>query len=119
MTTDEIARRLIALCREARWEDAQRELFAQDAVSIEPYATPGFEKETRGLQAIIEKGRRFQGMVEQMHSLAISDPVIATNSFACTMRMDVTMKGEGRMDMKELCVYEIKDGKIASEQFHT
>jgi limonene-1,2-epoxide hydrolase len=34
------------------------------------------------------------------------------------MRLDVTMKGQGRMDMSELCVYDVKDGKIISEQFH-
>jgi hypothetical protein len=34
-----------------------------------------------------------------------------------TLGMDVTMKGRGRMKIEEVCVYEIKDGKIASEQF--
>lgn len=118
MQTTEIANRLVALCRERKWEVAQRELFAADAVSIEPYPTPGFEKETKGLPAIIEKGHKFEAMVETMHLLSVSDPVAATNSFACTMRMDVTMKGQGRMDMSELCVYNLKDGKIISEQFH-
>jgi hypothetical protein len=33
------------------------------------------------------------------------------------MRLDMTMKGQGRMDMAELCVYQVKDGKIISEQF--
>jgi len=28
------------------------------------------------------------------------------------------MKGKERMNMAELCVYEIKDGKIVSEHFH-
>ncbi|ACB76313.1 SnoaL-like domain-containing protein [Opitutus terrae] len=118
MTTQEIAQRLVALCREAKWETAQRELFADDAVSLEPYATPAFEKETRGLPAIIEKGHKFDAMIEKMHRLEVSDPLVATNAFACTMRMDVTMKGQGRMDMAELCVYNVKDGKIVSEQFH-
>ena len=118
MTTKEIAERLVALCREAKYEKAQNELYAADAVSIEPEATPAFEKETKGLPAILEKGRRFTGMVEQMHSNTVSDPMVAGSSFACTMRMDVTMKGQGRMDMSELCVYEVKDGKIVSEQFH-
>ena len=117
MKTEEIAKRLIALCRESKWEEAQKELFAADAVSIEPYATPGFEKETRGLNAMIEKGHKFTAMVEAMHSLSISEPLVAANSFACTMRMDMTMKGQGRMDMAELCVYQVKDGKITSEQF--
>lgn len=118
MTTKEIATRLVALCREAKWEAAQKELYAADAVSIEPYATPAFQKETKGLPAIIEKGRKFVEMVESMHMHTVSEPLISTNSFACTMRLDVTMKGQGRMDMTELCVYDVKDGKIISEQFH-
>lgn len=118
MKTEEIAQRLIVLCREAKWEAAQRELYAADAVSLEPEATPMFSKETRGLPAIVEKGRKFDGMVEKLHVITVSEPVVATNSFACVMRLDVTMKGQGRMNMSELCVYEVKDGKIISEQFH-
>jgi len=118
MTTAEIARRLVELCRDGKWEAAQKELYAEDVVSIEPHATPAFEKETRGLAAIIEKGHKFTAMVEQMHSLAVSDPIVADNSFACTMKMDATMKGQGRISMTELCVYEVKDGKITAEQFH-
>jgi hypothetical protein len=57
-------------------------------------------------------------MIEQMHSQAVSDPVVAEHAFACTMSMDVTMKGQGRMQMTELCVYVVKDGKIVSEQFY-
>jgi hypothetical protein len=41
MKTEEVARRLVALCREAKWEAAQKELYAADAVSIEPDRTPG------------------------------------------------------------------------------
>ena len=118
MKTDQIARRLVELCREAKWEVAQRELYAEDAVSLEPFATPAFEKETRGLAQILEKGRKFDAMVETMHALKVSEPVVAGSSFACTLQMDVTMKGQGRMNMTELCVYEVKEGKIVSEQFH-
>jgi ketosteroid isomerase-like protein len=118
MTTRAIAARLAELCRKGDFETAQKELFAKDAVSIEPYATDDFEKETKGLDAIIEKGEKFQSMVEAMHGgVDISDPVFAENSFALSMTMDITMKQKGRMKMSELCVYEIKDGKITSEQF--
>ncbi|MDB6115079.1 MAG: hypothetical protein JWQ83_1792 [Lacunisphaera sp.] len=118
MNTTEIAQRLVALCREGKWETAQKELFAPDAVSIEAAASPAFEKETRGLAAIEEKGRKWNAMIEQVHSLAVSDALVAENSFACTMNLDVTMTGRPRMQINELCVYGIKDGKIASEQFH-
>lgn len=119
MKTNEIAERLVILCRAAQWEEAQKELFANDAVSIEEQPSPSFSKETKGLSAIIEKGRIFSGMIETMHDLTVSAPLVASNSFACTMSIDVTMKGQARMKMSELCVYLVKDGKIVSEQFHS
>jgi hypothetical protein len=117
-TIQEIAARLVVLCRQQQYETAQRELFSQEAVSIEPYATPEFEKETKGLEAIVTKGHKFEAMVEEMHQLQVSEPLIAGNSFACTLHMDVTMKLGGRMNMTELCVYEVKEGKIIAESFH-
>lgn len=118
MKTKEVADRLVALCRESKWETAQRELYADNAVSIEAQPSPAFSKETKGLSAIVEKGHKFDAMIEKMHSIKVSEPLVAENSFACTMSMDVTMKGQPRMAMSELCVYELKDGKIISEQFH-
>lgn len=117
MKTEDIAKRLVALCREAKWESAQKELFAPDAISIEPYAGHGFEKETRGLPAIVEKGKKFDAMIEKLHSLEVSEPLCAESSFTCRMAMDVTMKGQPRMQMKEICLYTVKDGKVTSEQF--
>lgn len=118
MTTKEIADRLIQLARKGDFETAQAELFADDAVSIEPHATPAFEKETKGLKAIREKADKWNSMVKEMHSITVSDPILASNSFACIMRMNVSMKERGQMDMTEICVYQVKDGKIVSEQFY-
>lgn len=117
MNTQDIADRLVTHCRAAQWEEAQKALFADDAVSIEPEASPAFAKETKGLAAIVEKGRKFNAMIETVHALSVSDPVVAANSFACRMAMDVTMKGQPRMQMSEICVYRVRDGKIVSEQF--
>ncbi|QEC45705.1 nuclear transport factor 2 family protein [Pseudobacter ginsenosidimutans] len=117
MTTKEIATKLANYCREGQWEPAQKEFYAEDVISIEPYATDDFEKETRGLKNILAKGEKFQNMVEEMHSLEVGEPIVAENSFAFVMTMDVTMKGKGRMKMPELCVYTLRDGKVISEQF--
>ena len=118
MTTNEVAQRLVNFCRKGDFEGAQRELFAENAVSIEPHATPMFEQDTRGLVAIMEKGRIFTALIEQLHALSVSDPMVAGESFACVMRMDVTMRWQGRMDKTELCVYTVQAGKIVSERFH-
>ena len=117
MNTQAIANRLVELCRKGEFENVQKELYANDAVSIEPYATPAFEKETRGLAAILEKAAKWNAMVETVHSMKVSDPLVAENAFACTMEMDVSIKGRGRMELNELCVYTVKDGKVSSEQF--
>ena len=117
MTTHEIAERLVALCREGKFETAHKELYATDAISIEPYATATFAKETKGLNALLEKGHKFTALIEQVHAMSISDPLVAGTAFAFAMQLDVTIKGKGRVSMNELCIYEVKDGKIISEQF--
>ena len=50
MTTKEVADRLVELCGKGDFESAQSDLFADDAVSIEPYSTPDFEKETKEIK---------------------------------------------------------------------
>ncbi len=117
MTTTEVANRLVEICRTGDFTKAQKELFADDATSIEPYATPDFKKETKGLDAILAKGEKWDEMVEELQSIRVSDPLVASESFACTMRMQVDIKDKGVMDMMELCVYRVKDGKIISEEF--
>jgi ketosteroid isomerase-like protein len=117
MSTTDIANRLAELCKTGEFETAQKELFAEDAVSIEPYATPDFDQETKGLDAILEKGKKWGEMVKEMHGMKVSEPLTSDSSFALTMWMDVTMKDGKRMAMNELCVYHVKDGKIVSEQF--
>ena len=117
MTTQEIASRLAALCAQGEFEKAQEELYAEDAISIEPEAMGGFEKETKGLPAIIQKGHQFQSGVVEVFGITVSTPIVAGNSFAFTLTMDMTMKEHGRIQMAEICVYVVKDGKIVLEQF--
>ena len=117
MTTQEIANRLVEFCQKGDYEGAHRELYAEDAVSIEPYASENFEKETKGLEAIIEKGKKWTAMVKEVNGGSVGEPIVAGNSFGVTMFMDVTMQNDERMSMTELCVYHVKDGKIVAEQF--
>ncbi|HMC87728.1 MAG TPA: nuclear transport factor 2 family protein [Chitinophagaceae bacterium] len=116
MTTQEIANRLTDLCRQGKYDTAQKELYSKDAVSIEPEGSPGLQT-VNGLDAIIEKGHQFQSMIEAVHSSTVSDPVIAGDRFAVAAVLDITLKGMGRMPMEELAVYEVKDGKVVKEQF--
>ena len=119
LTTKEVADRLVEFCRKGQFDQAQKELFDRDAESIEPdsAAEQGWTPRIKGLDSILKKGEQWQNMLEQHHGGSVSDPIVAGNRFAIALAMDVTMKGKPRMQMEEIIVYEVKDGKILSEQF--
>jgi hypothetical protein len=116
MSVKEIADRLTELCRQGKYDTAQKELYSKDAESFEPAGSPGLQT-VKGLDAIIEKGHQFQSMIEAVHSSTVSEPIIAGNTFAVAAVLDLTLKGMGRVPMEELAVYEVKDGKVVKEQF--
>jgi ketosteroid isomerase-like protein len=119
MDTQQIARRLVELCREGKGQQAQDELYSSDAVSVEMEGMQGSGMPTvaRGIDAIREKGRQFNAGVEEVHGGSVGDPIVVGNWFAVVMTMDATMKGRGRVNMQEICVYQVRDGKIVREQF--
>jgi len=116
MTTAEIAQRFNTLAKEGNWNQIQDELFAENAVSIEPPGAPGLQS-AEGMKAIKQKAKDFEQSVEEMHGGYSSDPLVAGNYFAVAMGLDATFKQMGRMKMDEIALYEVKDGKIVKEQF--
>ena len=116
MTTQEVANRFNELAQTGQFDKIQDELYGEDAESIEPAHSQGLQS-VKGLAAIKEKGKRFNEMVDEMHGGYSKDPVVAGNHFSVAMGMDCTMKGQGRINMEEIAVYEVKDGKIVKEQF--
>ena len=119
MTTKEVADRYSQLAKENNWNQIQEELFDENAVSIEPahVAGQGGLVNAEGKAAIRKKGEMFQSMVEEIHGGYTSEPLVTGNHFAVAMGIDATMKGKGRSKMDEICVYEVKNGKITKEQF--
>jgi len=115
-TTTEVAARFNELAKEGKYDQIQDELYADNAVSIEPPTSPGMQS-VQSLVAIKEKGKQFNEMVEEMHDGYSTEPVVAGNHFSVAIGMDVTMKGQGRSRMDEIAVYEVKEGKIVKEQF--
>lgn len=117
MTTQDVANRLVELCRKGQIMDAQKELYGTDIVSIEPENAPAPVKFAKGIEAVTEKGVQFASMIEERHGGNISDPTVAGNFFSLGWTLDATMKGIGRTKLEEICLYEVKDGKIVTEQF--
>jgi len=118
MSTGTVARRLIELCRAGQFDRALDELYAMDARSIEmDAASAGPLTNADGLDAIRAKSKRFEQNCAQVHSVLISDPLIAGPFFTIAMGLDVTYRDGGRRSMKEICVYEVREDKIVREQF--
>lgn len=115
MTTQEVANRLVELMRTGHVQQAQEELFSDDIISTEP--AHGTIKSAKGKAAVLKKGAEFAAMIETRHGGSFSDPIVGGCYFSCAMSLDATFKGQGRMNMEEICVFEVKDGKIVSEQF--
>ncbi|WP_274474617.1 nuclear transport factor 2 family protein [Mangrovimonas aestuarii] len=116
MNTQEVANRLVSLCREGKNMQALEELYSDNIVSKEMSWMPG-EVVAEGKEAVTKKSQEWYQNVEEYHGGTVSDPLVAGNHFSCTMDMDVTFKDRGRQQMQEVCVYEVKDGKIVNEQF--
>src|SRR5258705_11314660 len=116
MTTQEVANRYHELSQTGQWDKVQDELFADNAVSIEPPGSPGLQS-VEGMAAIKEKGKRFGEMVEEMHGGYTTAPVVGGRFFSVGMGVDCTMRGMGRQKMDEVALYEVKNGKIVREQF--
>jgi len=117
MTTQEIADKLVAYCRNGKFEEAYTELYSPNCVSIEMEGAEGLPGRVEGMEAIKIKGEQFQNMVEEFYGMEVSDPIVAGDHFTCSMEMDVKMKGRERAKDNEIALYRIKDGKVVSEQF--
>jgi hypothetical protein len=115
MNAQEVATRLVQLCREGKNVEAINELYDDNAVSHEPEGSPA--PSSKGKRAILDGTNQWYNSVQELHSAYISDPLVSDNFFACTMKIDATYKEQGRNEMNELCVYGVNDGKIVSQQF--
>jgi len=116
MTTQEIATKLVALCREGKYDQVYSELFSPDVFSIEPEGSKWGT--VQGIDAIHEKGKKWNEMVEEFISGEVSDPIVAGDYFTCSMKTKIRMKGvPGIVDMDEICLYRVKESKVISEQF--
>ncbi len=117
MSTLAIANKLVAFCREGRNAESLSTLYAADAVSVEAMAMPGTQQESKGLAAIQAKSEWWVDNHE-VHSASITGPWPNGNRFVVGFSYDVTNKPSGqRMQMEEVGLYTIQNGKIVREEF--
>ena len=115
MTTDEIAKGLVALCKEMKFDEAMEKYYSNDIVSIEP--RPGEMQRTEGIEAVKGKGGWWMANHE-IHSFSTEGPYINGDQFAVKFEIDVTFKPTGQRNKgAEIGVYTVKHGKIIEEVF--
>ncbi|VTU32416.1 nuclear transport factor 2 family protein [Variovorax sp. PBL-E5] len=117
MTTMEIARKLVELCRQGKNAEARDTLFSPDVVSVEAGAPPGQQREAKGIAAVKAKGDWWFANHE-VHSASVTGPWPHDDRFVVGFQFDVTNKPSGqRMKMDEVALYTVSNGKIVREEF--
>jgi ketosteroid isomerase-like protein len=115
MTTAEVAKAFAQLCKSGNHDGAGARFWADDVVSRE--AMDGPMAELRGKAALKAKGDWWYDNHE-IHSVETEGPFIHGNQFALRFAMDVTAKQSGeRIQMAEIGLYTVADGKVVEERF--
>jgi len=116
LTTQEVANRFNELAQQEKWFEIQDELFANNVKSVDPENSPYF-KYAEGKDPVRKKGEEFVSRITAFRYASTTEPVVAGNHFAVGREMDLTVEGHGRIQMKEIMLYEVKDRQIVLEQF--
>lgn len=120
LATEKVAKRLVELCAAGKFDQAMKELYADNARHVEAMEMPGCPRVIEGKKALLEKGEKF-AKITTVHGASCGKPLINGDQFTCSMTMDCTssegpMAGQ-RMNMSETALYTVKNGKIVEGKF--
>jgi hypothetical protein len=117
MNTEEVANKLVELCRKGEFRQAMESLYAKDIVSVEAHEMENMPAEMRGIDQVRGKTDWWEKNME-VHSAKIGGPFVARDTFVVQFDIDATDKSsKERMQMSEVGIYTVKDGKVAREDF--
>jgi len=117
MSTQDIAQKLCEHCRNHTEAEALDELYAENAVSVEPMAPEGQSPIREGRDAIKAKHDWWAANFE-VHDFELEGPFVNGDKFSVIFGIDATDKSSGqRWKAKEVALYEVEGGKIARESF--
>ncbi len=117
MNTEEVAAKLVDLCRKGEWMKAIDTLYASDIVSVEAHEMENMPAEMRGIDQVRGKTQWFMDNHE-IHDSKVTGPFVARDTFVVKFDIDVTDKAsKERMQMSEVGIYTVKEGKVIREEF--
>lgn len=115
MTSLDVAQRFAALCKDGKFREAGDTFWAEDVVSIEPMT--GDMAVLRGRTAVSGKSDWWYANHE-IHRTETHGPYVNGDQFALRFSLDVTAKANGqRMQLEEIGLYTVRDGKVVEERF--
>ena len=114
MTIQETAAAFTDLLKADMHMEAAQQFNSPDIVSIEEGDGPMSRCE--GIDAVMAKGQWWYENHE-VHSVEVAGPWVNGNQFSVHFAMDVTPKDGERMQMTEIGLYTVKDGKVIEERF--
>jgi hypothetical protein len=117
MNTEQVAKKVVELTRKQAFHEALDTLYDKNIVSVEARTMDGSSPEKRGIGQVREKTDWWlQNM--QVHSFKANGPFVAHDRFVVQYDADFTdNNSKKRMQLSEVGVYTVKDGKIVREEF--
>ncbi|MCA0131890.1 nuclear transport factor 2 family protein [Winogradskyella alexanderae] len=116
MNTWDVASKWHRLCTEGKNLECIEELYDKNISSTEMPGMPRFSV-TTGKQSVWNKNKEWFDNVKELHSSSFTEPIVAGRHFTSKLEFDITFKDRGRQQMEEIGIWEVKNGKIVSEQF--
>lgn len=116
ITTAEIAKRFNELAQQEKWFEIQEAFFADHVKSIDPVNSP-YMGYAEGKDQVRKKGEDFIKKIEAFHGASTTEPTVGGDYFAVGREMDLTLQDVGRIQIKQIMLYQVKEGQIVSEQF--
>ena len=118
MTTLEVGKRLVELCKQDKNMQAVNELYDPNIETIESRGDEKMPRKAKGIENVRKKHEWWYASVET-HGGTVDGPFFnGDDRFAVVFSLDITMKEtKKRVPMKEVAVYTVAGGKIVKEEF--
>ena len=91
MNTEEVASKLVELCRKGDFRGAMESLYAKDIVSVEAQQMENMPAEMRGIDQVRGKTDWWEKNME-VHSAKVEGPFVARDTFVVQFDIDATDK---------------------------
>ena len=115
-TTQTIADQLVGYLRAGDFNAVYDNLFHPTKVRhIEPQS-PYFAEVT-GVEAIKAKDATMMENIAEFKSMRVGDPAVAKDYFTIPYYAAFTLKDGTEVELDEIILYQVEDGKITLEQF--